>query len=93
MVQFFQPSHKTFLRISQAQDLSNMVEQQRVNKCITAQINDFEQAVLAHANDKWKPITLADGAFDLDELKRDISAASSKFAVRKYNPTTFILEY
>jgi hypothetical protein len=24
---------------------------------------------LAQAKNKWKPITLADGAFDLDELK------------------------
>ncbi len=36
---------------------------------------------------------MADGAFDLDELKRDISAADAKFAVRKYKPTALILEY
>jgi hypothetical protein len=48
---------------------------------------------LAQANDKWKPITLADGAFDLDELRRDISAAYSKFGVMKYKPTALILEY
>jgi hypothetical protein len=73
-------------------DLS-AVELQRVNKCITAQITDFELAILAQANDKWKPITLADGAFDLDELKKGISAADSKFSVRKYKPTALILEY
>jgi hypothetical protein len=88
----FIPLIRSFLRISQAQDLSN-VELQRVNKCVTAQITDFEQAVLAQANDKWKPITLADGAFDLDELKRDILAANSKFSVRKHKPTALILEY
>jgi hypothetical protein len=38
-------------------------------------------------------LTLADGAFDLDELKRDISASDAKFAVRKYTPTALILEY
>jgi hypothetical protein len=48
---------------------------------------------LAQANDKWKPITLADGAFDLDELKRDVSMADSKFSARKYKPTALILEY
>ncbi len=36
---------------------------------------------------------MADGAFDLDELKRDISASDAKFAVRKYKPTVLILEY
>jgi hypothetical protein len=70
-----------------------MEELQRVNKCITVQVTDFELAILAQSNDKWKPITLADGAFDLDELKRDISAADSKFSVRKYKPTALILEY
>jgi hypothetical protein len=69
------------------------VEQHRVNKCITAQITDFEQAILAQANDKWKPITLADGAFDLDELKKDISSADAKFSGRKYKLTALILEY
>ncbi len=64
-----------------------------MNKCITAQITDFEQSVLVQANDKWRPITLADGAFDLDELKKDISAADAKFAGRKYKPTALILEY
>ncbi len=44
-------------------------------------------------SDKWKPITLADGVFDLDELKRDISTSDAKFAVRKYKPTALILEY
>jgi hypothetical protein len=72
---------------------ARLQKMQRVNKCITAQITDFELAILAQANDKWKPITLADGAFDLDELKRDISAADSKFSVRKYKPTALILEY
>ncbi len=33
------------------------------------------------------------GIFDLDELKRDISASDAKFAVRKYKPTALILEY
>jgi hypothetical protein len=36
---------------------------------------------------------LADGAFDLDELKRDISTSDARFAVRKYKPTALILEY
>ncbi len=36
---------------------------------------------------------MADGAFDLDELKRDISSSDAKFAVRKYKPTALILEY
>jgi hypothetical protein len=89
----FAPLIRTFLWIAQVPDLS-AVELQRVNKCITAQINtDFELAILAQANDKWKPITLADGAFDLDELKRDISAADFKFSMRKYKPTALILEY
>ncbi len=65
----------------------------RVNKCITSQITDFEQVILAQVSDKWKPITLADGVFDLDELKRNISTSDAKFAVRKYKPTTLILEY
>ena len=68
-------------------------ELQRVNKCITSQITDFEQAILAQVSDKWKPLTLADGAFDLDELKRDISSSDAKFVVRKYKPTAPILEY
>jgi hypothetical protein len=88
----FAPLIRTYLRIAQETDLS-AVELQRVKKCITAQITDFELAILAQANDKWKPITLADGAFDLDELKRDISAADSKFSVRKYKHTALILEY
>ena len=58
-------------------------EKHRVNKCITSQITDFEQAILAQVSDKWKPLTLADGVFDLDELKLDISASDAKFAVRK----------
>jgi hypothetical protein len=88
----FAPLIRTYLRIAQETDLS-AVELQRVNKCITAQITDFELAILAQANDKWKPITLVDGAFDLDELKRDISAADSKFSVRKYKPTALMVEY
>ncbi len=36
---------------------------------------------------------MADGAFDLDEIKRDISAADAKFSVRKYKPTALIMEY
>jgi hypothetical protein len=68
-------------------------ELQRVNKCITSQITDFEQATLAQISDKWKPITLAGGVFDLDELKRDISTSDAKFSVRKYKPTALILEY
>jgi hypothetical protein len=89
----FSPLIRAFLRISQDDDLG-AVEQHWVNKCITAQITDFEQAVLVQkANDKWRPITLADGVFDLDELKKDISAADAKFAGRKYKPTALILEY
>ncbi len=89
----FSPLIRSFLRISQMDDL-NAVEQHRVNKCITAQITDFEQAILAQVNKKWKPTTLTDGAFDLDELKKDISSADSKFSVRKrkYKPTALILE-
>ena len=68
-------------------------ELHRVNKCITSQITDFKQAILAQVSDKWKPITLAEGAFNLDDLKRDISASDAKFAVRKYKPTALILEY
>jgi hypothetical protein len=66
----FSPLIRAFLRISQDDDLGN-VEQQRVNKCISAQITDFEQSVLVQANDTWRPVTLADGDFDLDELKKD----------------------
>ncbi len=88
----FAPLIRTYLRVAQGTDLS-VEELQRINKCITAQVTDFELAILAQANDKWKPITLADGAFDLDELKRDISGADSKFSVRKYKPTALILEY
>jgi hypothetical protein len=60
----FVPLIRTYLQIAQETDLS-AVELLRVNKCITAQITDFELAILAQANDKWKPITLTDGAFDL----------------------------
>jgi hypothetical protein len=89
----FSPLIRAFLRISQDDDLGT-VEQHRVNKCITAQITDFEQAVLVQANDKkWRPITLADGFFELDELKGHISAADANFASRKYKPTALILEY
>jgi hypothetical protein len=88
----FSPLIRSFLRISQDDDLGT-VEQHRVNKCITAQITDFEQSMLVQTNDKWRPITLADGVFDLDELKKDISAADTKFARRKYKPTALILEY
>jgi hypothetical protein len=42
----FSPLIRFFLRISQVDDLSN-VEQHIVNKCITAQITDFEQAILS----------------------------------------------
>ncbi len=58
-------------------------------------ITDFEQAILAQVSDKWKPIKLGDGdgAFDLDELKRDISTSDVKFAVMKYKPSALILEY
>ena len=65
----------------------------RVNQCITSQTTDFEQSILAQANDKWKPLTLAEGAFDLEELKKDISSADAKFSVRRYKPTSLILEY
>jgi hypothetical protein len=68
-------------------------EQQRLNKCITSQITDFEQATLSQISEKWKPITLAEGMFDLDELKKDISISDAKFATRKYKPTALILEY
>jgi hypothetical protein len=88
----FSPLIKSYLRISQSDDL-NAQEQHRVNQCITSQITDFEKSILAQANDKWKPLTLAEGAFDLDELKKDISSADAKFSVRKYKPTALILDY
>ena len=88
----FGPLIRTYLRASDVEYLGGK-ELQRVNKCITSQITDFEQATLAQILDKWKPITLADGLFDLDELKRDISTSDAKFAVRKYKPTALILEY
>jgi hypothetical protein len=47
----FAPLIRTFVQIAQMQDLS-AVELQRVNKCITAQITNFEQAILTQANDK-----------------------------------------
>ncbi len=88
----FGPLIRTYLRTSSVDYLGSS-ELQRVNKCITLQITDFEQAILAQVSVKWKPLTLADGAFDLDELKRDISTSDAKFAVRKYKPTALILEY
>ena len=88
----FGPLIRTYLRTSDVDYLGNS-ELHRVNKCITSQITDFEQAILAQVSDKWKPLTLADGVFDLDELKRDVSASDAKFATRKYKPTTLILEY
>jgi hypothetical protein len=49
----FGPLIRNFLRILQAQDLSGVeLLIQRANKCITAQITDFEQAALAQASDK-----------------------------------------
>jgi hypothetical protein len=83
---------RTYLRTSDVDYLGD-TELHRINKCITSQITDFEQAILAQVSDKLKPLALADGAFDLDELKRDISASDAKFAVRKYKPTAPILEY
>ncbi len=88
----FDPLIRTYLRTADVEYLGDK-ELHRVNKCITSQITDFEQAILAQVSDKWKPITLADGGFDLDELKRDISTSDAKFAVRKYKPTALILEY
>jgi hypothetical protein len=38
-------------------------------------------------------LTLAEGSFGLEELKKDISSANAKFSVRKYKPTALILEY
>jgi hypothetical protein len=46
-------------------DYLGFKELQKFNKCITSLITDFEQATLAQVSDKWKPITLADGAFNL----------------------------
>jgi hypothetical protein len=88
----FGPLITAYLRTADEDYLGDK-ELHRVNKCITSQITDFEQAILAQVSDKWKPITLADGAFDLDELKQDISASDAKFAVRKYKPTALILDY
>jgi hypothetical protein len=88
----FGPLVRTYLRTLNVDYLGD-TELHRVNKCITSQITDFEQAILAQVSDKWKPPTLADGAFDLDELKLDISASDAKFAVRKYMLTALIMEY
>jgi hypothetical protein len=88
----FCPLIRTYLRTSDVNYLCNK-KLHRVNKFITSQISNFEQAILTQISDKWKPLTLADGAFDFDELKRDISASDAKFAARKYKPTTLILEY
>jgi hypothetical protein len=68
----FGPLIRTYLRVADVEYLG-VKELQRVNKCITSQITDFEQTTLAQISDKWKPITLAEGIFDLDELKRDIT--------------------
>ena len=76
----FGPLIRTYLRASDVEYLGGK-ELQRINKCITSQITDFEQATLAQISDKWKPITLAEGMFDLDELKRDISISDAKFSV------------
>ncbi len=88
----FGPLIRTYLWTSDVDYLGD-TELHRVNKCITSQITDFEQAILAQVLDEWKPITLADGGIDLDELKRNISASDATFAVRKYKPTALILEY
>jgi hypothetical protein len=71
-------------------DYLGFKELQKFNKCITSLITDFEQAILAQVSDKWKPITLADGAFELDERKRDISTSDAKFAVRKHKPSALM---
>ncbi len=47
----FSPLIRSYLRISQAEDLKAQ-EQRRVNQCITSQTTDFEQSILAQANDK-----------------------------------------
>ena len=73
-------------------DYLGVKELQKFNKCITSHITDFKQAILAQVSDKWKPITLADGAFELDELKQDISTSDVKFAVRKHKPSALIVE-
>ena len=44
-------------------DYLGVKELQKFNKCITSHVTDFKQAILAQVSDKWKPITLADGAF------------------------------
>ena len=88
----FGPLLRTYLRVADV-DYLGAKEQQRLNKCITSQITDFEQATLSQISEKWKPITLAEGMFDLDELKKDISISDAKFATRKYKPTALILEY
>ena len=88
----FGPLLRTYLRAADVEYLGAK-EQQRLNKCITSQITDFEHATLSQISEKWKPITLAEGMFDLDELKKDISISDAKFATRKYKPTAIILEY
>ena len=84
----FGPLVRAYLRSADV-DYLGVKKLQRV---ITSQITDFEQAFLAQVSDKWKPITLADGAFELDELKRDISTSDVKFAVRKHKPSALIVE-
>jgi hypothetical protein len=48
---------RAYLRTADV-DYLGTKELQRVNTCITSQITDFEQAILAQVSVKWKPITL-----------------------------------
>ena len=53
----FGPLIRTYLRASSV-DYLGKAELQRVNKCITSQITDYEQSILAQVSDKWKPLSL-----------------------------------
>jgi hypothetical protein len=50
----FGPLVRAYLRTADV-DYLGVKELQRVNKCITSQITDFEQAILAQASDKGSP--------------------------------------
>jgi hypothetical protein len=58
----FDPLVRAYLRTADV-DYLGVKELQKFNKCITSHVTDFKQAILAQVSDKWKPITLADGAF------------------------------
>jgi hypothetical protein len=85
---------KTYLRIAQEQDLS-AIELQRVNKCITAQITDFELAIFVQATTSGRPSRwqMVPSILMSSRGKSRLQTQNSKFAVRKYKPTALILKY